>query len=111
MEEKCPPNASAKSEATAAPTTLEMKARIELAMKELTTWVLACHSLSFFAFETQLVPQVMELGCLLVQLFLCMRHERFQVMHPEPQAGYKRMGPHLREVGTVFGKVRYWQTQ
>ena len=110
MEEKCTPNALAKSEAAAAPTTLEMKARIELAMSELITWVLACHSLSFFAFETQRVPQVMGLGCLLVQLFLCMRHERFQVMHAEPQAGYKRMGPHSREVGILFGKVRYWRT-
>jgi len=31
-------------------------------------------------------------------------------MHPQPESGYKRLGPHSRLLGTFFGKVRYWRT-
>lgn len=73
-------------------------------------WVLTCQLLTFFAFETQLVPKVLTLGGLFVQLFLCMRHEQFQATHPQSRAGYKRIGPKSRLLGTFFGKVRYWRT-
>lgn len=112
MEEKSSPVASAGSTESAAPapTAEEMKARIGQAVEELIAWVLSCQSLTFFAFEAQLVCKVLALGGLFVQLFLCMRHERFQAAHREPEPGYKRLGPHSRWLGTFFGKVRYGRT-
>ena len=90
-----------------APTVEEMKGRITQEVESLVAWVRACQSLTFLAFETQLVPKVLALGRLFVQLFLCMRGEQFQAMHPQP--GYKRIGLKSRLVGTFFGKVRYWR--
>jgi len=56
------------------------------------------------------VPQVLALGRLFVQLFLCQREAQFQTAHPQPEPGYQRQGPIARQVGTLFGKVRYWRT-
>jgi len=88
----------------------EMKASLVQEVNEIVVWILACQSLTFFAFETQLVPKVLALGCLFVRLFLCMRQEQFQATYPQPQDGYKQVGPHSRLLGTFFGKVRYWRT-
>ena len=93
-----------------APTVEEVKTRIVQEVKEIVAWVLVCQSLTFMAFETQLLPKVLALGCLFVQLFLCMRQEQFQAAHPQPQPGYKRLGLYSRLLGTFFGKVRYWRT-
>jgi len=95
---------------SAAPTVEEVKASIVEEMNALIAWVLSCQSLTFFAFETQLVPKVLVLGRLFIQLFLCFREEQFQVTHAQPESGYKRQGPKSRLLGTVFGKVRYWRT-
>jgi len=110
MEERCSPIALAENNAATIPTAAEVKARIEQEVGELVTWVSSGQSLSFFAFEAQLVPRVLALGCLFVQLFLCMRHERFQAAHTDPEPGYKQLGPYSRLLGTCFGKVRYWRT-
>ncbi|MBN1813112.1 MAG: transposase [Anaerolineae bacterium] len=110
MEEKCPSSALAETDAAITLTTTEVKAKIEQEVGELITWVLSGQSLTFFAFETQLVPKVLALGGLFVQLFLCMRHERFQAAHTDPEPGYKQLGPHSRLLGTFFGKVRYGRT-
>ena len=91
-------------------TAKEVQARIELEVRTLITWVLSCHALTFFAFETQLVGKILALGGLFVQLFLCMRHERWEAVSADSQPGYKRLGPHPRWLGTFFGKVRYWRT-
>ena len=99
-----------KGDIAAAPTVEEVKASIIREVESLVAWVLTCQSLTFFAFETQLVPQVLALGRLFVQLFLCMREEQFRVTHPRPQPGYKQIGPNDRLLGTFFGKVRYWRT-
>lgn len=93
-----------------APTVEEVKARIVQEANGIVAWVMACQALTFFAFETQLVPKVLALGRLFVQLFLCMRQEQFQATHSQPQQGYKRLGPYSRQLGTFFGKVRYWRT-
>ncbi len=93
-----------------APTLEEVKASIIQEVESLVAWVLTCQSLTFFAFETQLVPQVLALGRLFVQLFLCMREEQFRATHPRPQPGYKQISPNARLLGTFFGKVRYWRT-
>ncbi len=92
-----------------APTVEEVKTSIVQAVDALVAWVLSCKTLTFFEFETQLVPQVLALGRLFVRLFLCMREEQFQATHRQ-SAPYKRQGPNARLVGTLFGKVRYWRT-
>ena len=108
----CPsvPPVQGTDDVTAAPTVEEVKASITQEVRDLMTWVLTCQSLTFFAFETQLVLKVLALGCLLIQLFLCMREEQFQATRPQPQPGYKQLGPKGRWLGTFFGKVRYWRT-
>ena len=94
----------------AAPTLDEVRAKIDQEVNALTAWVLSCESSIFLAFEIQLIIKVMDLGCLFVELFLCMREAQFQATNPQPQPGYKRMDPKPRCLGTFFGKVRYWRT-
>ena len=108
----CPsvPPVQGTDDVTAAPTVEEVKASITQEVRDLMTWVLTCQSLTFFAFEAQLVLKVLALGRLLIQLFLCMREEQFQATRPQPQPGYKQLGPNGRWLGTFFGKVRYWRT-
>jgi len=89
---------------------VRVKASIIQEVGTLMAWVSTCQSLTFLAFEAQLVPQVLALGRMFIQLFLCMREEQFQATHPRPQPGYKRIGPISRSLGTFFGKVRYWRT-
>lgn len=112
MEEQGSPVASvgSKDGATPASTVEGTQARVEQEVREVVRWVLGCYTLTFFEFEAQLAPKVLALGCVLVQLFLCMRQERFQAAHAAPEAGYKRLGPHSRLLGTFFGKVRYGRT-
>lgn len=104
------PPAEVTDNVATAPTAEEVKASITREVGALVAWVLTCQTLTFFAFETQLVPRVLALGCLFVQLFLCMREEQFQATHPQPQPGYKRHRSHARRLGTFFGKIRYWRT-
>lgn len=110
MEERCSSSALAENNAATIFTTPEVKARIEQEVQNLVAWILSGQSLTFFAFEAQLVPRVLALGGLFVPLFLCMRHERFQAAHTDAEPGYKQLGPHSRLLGTFFGKVRYWRT-
>jgi hypothetical protein len=91
MEEMCP----------SVPPVEEVKASIVQEVGSLVAWVSTCQSLTFFAFEAQLV-QVLALGRLFIQLFLCMRKEQFQETHPQPQPGYKRIGPISRSLGTFL---------
>ena len=93
-----------------AATVEEVKDRIVEEVNALIAWVLSCQSHTFFAFETQLVPKVLALGCLFIQLFLRFREEQFQATHPQPEPGYKQQGPKARLLGSFFGKVRYWRT-
>ena len=88
----------------------EVKTQIAQEVGELIAWVLGCQTLTFFAFEVELIPKVLALGRLFVQLFLCMREAQFQAGHPQPEPGYQRQGPNARWLGTFFGKVRYWRT-
>ena len=108
MKDKKQPNSLEK--VAVAPKLDEVKANINREVNTLIAWILNCESLTFFAFETQLIPRVLGLGRLFVQLFLCVREERFQATHPQPQPGYKRIDPKPRRLGTFFGKVRYWRT-
>ena len=87
-----------------------MQARIRQAVDEIVTWVLTCKTLTFLAFETQLVVRVFDLGRLLVALFLCVREERWRTDHCQARRGHKLQGPNARWLGTFFGKVRYWRT-
>jgi len=91
----------------AAPTVEDVQAHIRQAVNALIAWVLTCKTLTFFAFETQLVPTVLALGRLFIQLFLSMREAQFQAAHSQPEPGYKRPGPQVRWLGTLVGKVHY----
>jgi len=104
------PSAEVTDNVAAVLTVEEVRASIVQEVNTLMAWVLTCQTLTFFAFETELVPKVLALGRLFVQLFLCMRQEQFQATHPQPEPGYKRQGPNGRWLGTFFGKVRYWRT-
>ncbi len=98
------------AEAAACPTGPAIKAQLVQELQTLMVWVESCQTLTFFDFETQLGPKVLALGVLLVQLFLVLRHERFEAQHPQATPGYKRQGPFGRELGTCFGQVRYART-
>jgi len=95
-------------EVVSPPTVEEVKTQIAQEVGALIAWVLGCQTLTFFAFEVELIPKVLALGRLFVQLFLCMREVQFQAAHPQPE--YQRQGPNARWLGTFFGKVRYWRT-
>ena len=72
MEETCQPNyqTGATEDVAVAPTSKEVKANITQEVQTLIEWILTCQSLTFLAFESQLVPKVLTLGGLFVQLFL-----------------------------------------
>lgn len=61
-------------------------------------------------FEKQLFSKVFELGRLFIALFLCIQDKEWRKSHPVTEAGYKSQGLKDRQLGTVFGKVRYWRT-
>ncbi len=110
MEEACllTPPVEIPDNVAAAPTVEDVRASITQEVQALVEWVLTCQSLTFFAFETHLVPKVLALERRFIQLFLCMREEQFQATPPQP--GYKQIDPKSRLLGTFFGKVRYWRT-
>ncbi len=86
------------------PTVEEVQGQIAQEVSALVTWVLSCQSLTFFAFEMELVPRVLALGCLFIQLFLCLREAQFQAAHPQPEPRYRRQGPVARWLGTSLGR-------
>jgi hypothetical protein len=66
---------------------------------------------TFATVEKSLLTQLFALGCLLLKLFLCVRHERL-VACPPTAAGYRRGDPAApRTLKTVFGPVRYVRVQ
>ncbi|MFT5405175.1 MAG: hypothetical protein ACI9DF_004022, partial [Verrucomicrobiales bacterium] len=65
---------------------------------------------SFFAFERGLSKRVATFGCLLVALFLQVRHERFDLASWSKRFGSKAHGkPARRTLRTMFGEVAYWR--
>ena len=104
------PPAEVLAELTTAPTVEELKVRITQTVSDLVVWVLSCQTLSLFAFETQLVPQVLTIGRLCLQLFLQMREAQWRTQAAPTPRGYKRQGPIVRQLGTFFGKVSYART-
>lgn len=95
---------------TNGPTVDEVIQRINKQVSETIKWILGCKAVDFLKFESQLLPQVYDLGKLLVLLFLCMREEHWKLTHTDNDIHGKRQGPKDRLIGTVFGKVRYWRT-
>jgi len=91
-------------------TVAELQASITQAVSALLVWVLSCQSLTFFAFETQLVPRVLAIGRLCLQLFLQMREAQWRAQAVPTPRGAKRQGPIVRQLGTFFGKVSYART-
>ncbi|MGQ0505772.1 MAG: hypothetical protein ACT4TC_10675, partial [Myxococcaceae bacterium] len=68
---------------------------------------------TFKTFETALLPQLFELGRLLISLFLCVREERVREDLPAHQEvdgkRYQQRPPQARNLHTLFGVVRYWR--
>ena len=66
----------------------------------------------FRSFETSLLQRLFALGCLLVRLFLAIRHEQLTWQDPTPPSGYRLGDPRaLRTLKTLFGAVTYERTQ
>jgi hypothetical protein len=69
---------------------------------------------TFFGFEKELIPRVFRLGRLFVLLFLTIKEEKKKKKLPSPMVvrgrKYLRKGRKEREIGTFFGKVRYFRT-
>jgi hypothetical protein len=67
---------------------------------------------TFLDFEHGLVPAVFAIGRLLATLFLCRQHELLEVPAEIQEGGrrFRRKQAQSRELGTLFGKVRYWRT-
>jgi hypothetical protein len=63
-------------------------------------------------FERALLPLVLALGRLLLALFLYRQNEELVVPNESREDGrrFRRKQPQDRELGTFFGKVRYWRT-
>jgi hypothetical protein len=79
-------------------------------VNEIITWIMRCQTLSFLEFEKELVSQVFVLGRLFISLFLRMREEQTRTNHTKPDRSYKWQKPKARQLGTFFGKVRYWRS-
>jgi hypothetical protein len=67
---------------------------------------------TLYDFEFGLRPLVFTLGRLLLALFLCRQHEALEVPEAAHEGGrrFRRKNPQGRELGTFFGKIRYWRT-
>jgi len=66
----------------------------------------------FRPFETTLLQRLFALGCLLVRLFLTIRHERFVWQDATPPPGYRLGNPQAeRTLETLFGAVTYQRVQ
>ena len=67
---------------------------------------------TFLDFEQGLVPAVFAIGRFLAALFLCRQHEQLEVPPVIQEGGrrFRRKQAQTRELGLLFGKVRYWRT-
>lgn len=95
------------------PTSDEIEARLRAYFEEVVAFVKkdVPEGRTFFDFEQGLVPVVFAIGRLLVALFLCRQHEQVAVP-PEIWEGgrrFRRKQAQSRELGMLFGKVRYWR--
>jgi len=87
-----------------APTGVEVQAHITQAVAALIAWVMACQTLTFYEFETQLVPQVLALGRLFIQLFLCPREAQVPDGSPSARAGVSAPRPDRAAGGDAVGQ-------
>jgi hypothetical protein len=70
-----------------------------------------CEEMSFFEFEKTLKIFFASFGCLFIQLFLIVRHERLDYSKwTDTGLYYARKNPVARVIKTVFGEVKYWRT-
>jgi hypothetical protein len=88
----------------------QVKDGIYKQVSEIIQWILTCKAIDFLVFEGQLLGRVYDLGKLFILLFLCKRQEDWQLTHKDRAIDGKSQGLKDRQIGTVFGKVRYWRT-
>ena len=79
--------------------------------EELLRWC-GQHDGSFRPFEVTLLQRLFALGCVLVRLFLTIRHERLVWQDQTPPPGYRPGNPQAeRTLKTLFGPVTYHRAQ
>lgn len=71
----------------------------------------AANDSKFGVFERELIGRIFTLGRLFIAYFLCLASERTLVptTFQKGSAKYTRQKDKSRELGTYFGKVRYWR--
>ncbi len=77
-------------------------------VRDIIDWIANNQLCSFYEFEQELVTKVFVLGRLFISLFLSIREEGIKEKHSRPE-GYKWQKAQDRQLGTFFGKVRYWR--
>ncbi|MBL4843937.1 MAG: hypothetical protein JKY65_00305, partial [Planctomycetes bacterium] len=67
---------------------------------------------TFLDFEQGLPSCSPSVGSFLVALFLCRQHEHLEIPPVVCEGGrrFRRKQDQSREIGVLFGKVRYWRT-
>lgn len=116
MPKVSPPTDSSEQDAWAekSPTPGEVEARLRATFEAVIAFAKrpAPAGKTLYDFELALRPLVFVLGRLLLALFLCRQHEGLAVPQEAREAGrrFRRKQPQGRELGTFFGKVRYWRT-
>jgi uncharacterized protein UPF0236 len=86
------------------------EAEARCAFEDLLCWC-SQHDGTFRLFETSLLQRLFALGCVLVRLFLALRHARLVWRDETPPRGYRLGDPQAeRTLKTVFGPVTYRRT-
>ena len=85
---------------------------IETSYRTLFALVSESTSISYEVFEKRLIEQIFALGRLFIGWYLCLCEDRTSVQPTEYHSAriYRRQPAKSRELGTYFGKVRYWRT-
>jgi len=102
-----PPDSEIRVDFTEPPTPDAVEDKIFELVRYTVDWVTECGDLSFYEFEKKIINNIFAIGRLFISLFLCMRESACAI--PQ-EAGYKCQRGKKRNLGTFFGKVRYWRT-
>jgi hypothetical protein len=97
---------------SSAPCSSLVRQTVEAHMTELMAFVDRSSGIARYeGFERELIARHFRLGRLLIALYLCLWQERTAVETTarRGRAEYRRQPPKARNLGTFFGKVRYWR--
>lgn len=96
----------------APPRSKDVKKRIRKRVDDLIVGIRAkSDEVSFAEVERFVIVGVFGLGRLLLQYFLALRQERSSsLIRDYRRRGFTKRRPQSRQLGTFFGKIRYWRT-